>query len=192
MRDAIVKAAKALLWERGYESTSPRLILDRSGAGQGSFYHHFRSKQQLAATALDEVCTELTEIAERLLGTAQPALERLRAFLLHERNGLDGCRLGRLANEQTVLATPELQAPLLRYFTHVDALIQAAVVEAQHNGALRADLDADEVSATIMATIQGGFLLSRATRDSAAIERATRGAWALLAAAAKQGPLPAP
>ncbi len=43
-RTALIEATKALLWERGYEATSPRDMLHRSGAGQGSLYHHFSGK----------------------------------------------------------------------------------------------------------------------------------------------------
>jgi TetR/AcrR family transcriptional regulator, transcriptional repressor for nem operon len=44
-RDALLKSAKKLLWERGFEATSPRDIQDASGAGQGSFYHHFDERR---------------------------------------------------------------------------------------------------------------------------------------------------
>jgi len=62
-REDLLKAAKKLLWERGYEATSPRDIQEASGAGQGSFYHHFNGKLDLAATALEEVSAEMQELA---------------------------------------------------------------------------------------------------------------------------------
>jgi TetR/AcrR family transcriptional repressor of nem operon len=37
-------STRELRWERGYAATSPRAILDRAGAGQGSMYHHFAGK----------------------------------------------------------------------------------------------------------------------------------------------------
>jgi TetR/AcrR family transcriptional regulator, transcriptional repressor for nem operon len=47
-----VDTTQELLWERGYVGTSPRAIQDRAGAGQGSMYHHFRTKQELAEEAI--------------------------------------------------------------------------------------------------------------------------------------------
>ncbi|MDC7802356.1 TetR family transcriptional regulator [Sphingomonas sp. BLCC-B65] len=44
----LVEAAQELLWERGYAATSPKDILRRADAGQGSMYHHFDGKQELA------------------------------------------------------------------------------------------------------------------------------------------------
>ena len=68
-REAIVQAAKDLMWEEGYEAMSPRDVLQRSGAGQGSLYHHFRGKRDLAAQALWELNAELRAVADRSSAT---------------------------------------------------------------------------------------------------------------------------
>ena len=44
-RERLVDATQELLWEQGYAATSPKDILHRAGAGQGSMYHHFAGKQ---------------------------------------------------------------------------------------------------------------------------------------------------
>ncbi|GHO87191.1 helix-turn-helix domain-containing protein [Dictyobacter formicarum] len=59
-RKHLIEATKELHWERGYEAMSPRAVLERSGAGQGSLYHHFRGKAELVSTALDEIGTDMT------------------------------------------------------------------------------------------------------------------------------------
>ena len=41
--------------------TSPRAIQDRAGVGQGSMYHHFRSKAALAQAAEERSAAELIE-----------------------------------------------------------------------------------------------------------------------------------
>lgn len=176
----IVDAAKTLLWETGYESMSPRKVLDASGAGQGSLYHHFRSKRRLAAAALAEVEAELTAAADAMFDPRRPPLERVKAYLSLERDGLKGCRLGRLANEAGVLQDPDLRAPLARYFGRVEALVGEALAEAQANGDLDPGLDRRKLATALVAVVQGGFLISRARRDRAAVAAATQGAWALL------------
>src|SRR5579871_2929263 len=45
-RDRLVESAQALLWERGYVAMSPKAVQERSGAGQGSMYHHFKGKAE--------------------------------------------------------------------------------------------------------------------------------------------------
>src|SRR5688572_27007362 len=40
--ERLIESTRELLWERGYVGTSPKAILERAGAGQGSMYHHFK------------------------------------------------------------------------------------------------------------------------------------------------------
>ncbi|MEU8031330.1 helix-turn-helix domain-containing protein, partial [Streptomyces sp. NPDC049099] len=42
--ERLIESTRELLWERGYVGTSPKAILERAGAGQGSMYHHFKGK----------------------------------------------------------------------------------------------------------------------------------------------------
>lgn len=184
MRTELLDAAKALLWEGGYERMSPRKVLERSGAGQGSLYHHFPTKRALAAAALVEVERELVESAERVLGGDAPPLDRVRAWLALERNGLKGCRLGRLANEVEVLGSDELRSALAGYFNRVLALLTATLSEAKERNELRASAAPADLAAALVALVQGGYVLSRALANEKLISRATRGAMSLLDAAA--------
>jgi TetR/AcrR family transcriptional repressor of nem operon len=183
-RDALLRAAKKLLWERGYEATSPRDIQDVSGAGQGSFYHHFDGKLDLAATALDEVSKEMSELATGLMDTKVPGLDRVASFVEKTRDGLQGCRLGRFAGEASIVE-PALRAPIKRYFDHLGSLLTAALVDAKRSGALRAESEPADIAAMLIAVVQGGFVLSRVQRDKAAINRATSAAMALLRSSVK-------
>ncbi len=182
-RQDILEAAKSLLWSDGYSAMSPRKVMDASGAGQGSLYHHFRSKGALAEAALDAVADELIEAAEAMFAETVAPLDRIKAYLLLERDGLKGCRLGRLANEAEVLGDPALRARLHRYFARIEDLLGASLRAAQADGTLPVSLDIDDLAAMLAASVQGGFLLSRAKADSAEVQRATRGAWTLLVAA---------
>jgi TetR/AcrR family transcriptional repressor of nem operon len=183
-REDLLRAAKKLLWERGYEATSPRDIQDASGAGQGSFYHHFDGKLDLAATALDEVSKEMSELASGLMDTKVPGLDRVASFVERTRDGLKGCRLGRFAGEASIVE-PALREPIKRYFDHLDTLLTAALVDAKQSGALRAEAEPADIAAMLIAVVQGGFVLSRVQRDKAAINRATSAAMALLRSSVK-------
>ncbi|UUZ83961.1 TetR/AcrR family transcriptional regulator [Paenibacillus sp. P26] len=82
-RDKLVAATKALLWEHGYDAVSPREIQEQSGVGQGSFYHHFRSKEGLAAHALGEVSAEMQQALTVFFDPNQAPMERIKAYLQH-------------------------------------------------------------------------------------------------------------
>lgn len=62
-RERLVESARDLLWERGYVGTSPKAILERAGAGQGSMYHHFTGKSDLALAAITRTAEEMRAAA---------------------------------------------------------------------------------------------------------------------------------
>jgi TetR/AcrR family transcriptional repressor of nem operon len=171
-REDLVQAAKKLMCQRGYEAVSPRDLLDESGAGQGSFYHHFRGKQDLAMAALEEVSNEMQASAHEILEAGPSALEGINAYLGVPRDGLKGCRMGRFANEASIVDT-SLRAPIENYFRDLQATLAKALRAAQGAGELAGQLDAEELALMLIAVIQGGFVLSRIYRDRNAVRRAT-------------------
>jgi len=175
----LVKAAKKLMWERGYEAVSPRDLLEESGAGQGSLYHHFKGKMDLASVALGEVSDEMCELARQTVGTDGSALDRVIRYLDVARDGLKGCRMGRFACEASI-AEGSLRKPVERYFRELQQILAGAFREAQADGEIAKRLDADELALMLITVVQGGFVVSRAYRDRNAINRATETAKSLL------------
>ena len=56
-REAIIRTAERLFFEKGYEETSIQDILDELSISKGGFYHHFDSKIAL----LSEICRQRGE-----------------------------------------------------------------------------------------------------------------------------------
>lgn len=178
-RDALIQAAKELLAEEGYVSTSPRDILTRSGAGQGSLYHHFRGKSDLAGSALQEVSAEMCAAADNVLDNEPDPMRAVEAWLAAPRDALRGCRLGRLVAEP-ILTETAISQPIATYFRHVQGRLSALLAEARASGRLNADLDPVELADALVAVVQGGYVLARATGDPAAMRHAQRAAVVLL------------
>lgn len=57
-REKILDCAKNLFFTIGYEKTSVQRIIDEVGIAKGTFYHHFKTKEQL----LDELTDSLIEV----------------------------------------------------------------------------------------------------------------------------------
>lgn len=170
-RDALVEAAKAILWDRGYEAMSPRIVLEKSGVGHGSFYHHFKRKEDLALAALDSVCEELLNSAVAILCGTGSALDRIKAFLKLKRKTMMGCRLGRLVNESSVMSS-SLKKPIRKYFTGLKRVLLKVIGEAVEAGELPGNLDSEALAELVIASVQGGYVLSRGQNDRAGLEKA--------------------
>jgi len=61
MREQILAVAARLFSQRGYANTTLRSIAQQAGIQAGSIYHHFDSKDEIAARVLDEGIAAVTE-----------------------------------------------------------------------------------------------------------------------------------
>jgi len=178
--DKLIETTQALLWERGYVGTSPRAIQDRAGIGQGSMYHHFRTKAALAQAAEERSATELIEQVRQLLDSADEPLERVLAYLRLERDVLKGCRIGRLAADPDVVADAALRKPLEDTFAWITERLAGLLHEAQTNGNLPGEYNPQSLAATVLAVRQGGYVLARAADSTVPYEQAVEGLITLL------------
>src|SRR3954453_6995372 len=133
-KERLVESTRALLWERGYVGTSPKAIQERAGAGQGSMYHHFASKQELALAAIRRTAEELRTAADQQLSGPGSAAERITAYLRRERDGRAGGPVGGLPSGPDVLASTALAEPVQQSFGWRGARLADVVREGRDRG----------------------------------------------------------
>ncbi|MCS0603874.1 TetR/AcrR family transcriptional regulator [Streptomyces sp. LP11] len=179
--ERLIESTRELLWERGYVGTSPKAILERADAGQGSMYHHFTGKPDLALAAIRRTAEELRATAEAVLNGPGTPYERIEAYLLRERDVLRGCPVGRLTMDPDVIASEELRAPVAETIARIRELIAEIVETGKRQGQFAPELDGQEIAAAVLATVQGGYVLARASGSPAAFDAGVRGLLALLA-----------
>ncbi|MDG4863759.1 TetR/AcrR family transcriptional regulator [Streptomyces sp. T-3] len=182
--ERLIEATQELLWERGYVGTSPKAILERAGAGQGSMYHHFKGKPDLALAAIRRTAEEMRAAAEIPLGTPGPAYARIEAYLLRERDVLRGCPIGRLTMDPDVIVSDELRMPVDETLDWLRERLEGIVQEGLELGEFTTPLDPRETAALIVATVQGGYVLARARNSAEPFDAAVQGLLALLRHAA--------
>jgi TetR/AcrR family transcriptional repressor of nem operon len=182
-RERLLDATAQQLWEKGYAATSPADIQRAAGVGQGSMYHHFAGKPDLARAAIERLASDLERETQTALADRAP-LERALAYLDREREPLRGCRVGRLLADADVVEDPLLREPVAGTLARVQSELADALREAQRDGTLDPALEPDELAATLAAVVQGGYVLARAEQDPAPFDRAIAGARALLTHAA--------
>lgn len=182
-RQSLIESARELLWDRGYAATSPRAVLDASGVGQGSMYHHFRGKEDLARACVDANGTEMRAQVEADLGGPGTPGDRLRRYLRRERDVMRGCRFGRLAQDPEVQRSEVLSGQVRGMFGWLVARLADVVREGQECGEFSPELDPAQIAAAVAAGLQGGYVLARAERSPAAFDDAIAGLLALIESA---------
>lgn len=179
-RERLVESARELLWERGYVGTSPRTIQQRAGAGQGSMYHHFAGKEELARAAIDRTAEEMRASIDAQLSGPGTAVERIAAYLGRERDVLRGCPVGRLTQDPDVIAAPTLREPVEETFAWLRVRLAAVVEEGVERGELEPSVEPASTAAAIVAVLQGGYVLARAADAQEPFDQAIAGIVALL------------
>ncbi|MFD7733369.1 TetR/AcrR family transcriptional regulator [Kitasatospora phosalacinea] len=178
--DRLVEATRELLWERGYTGTSPKAVQQRAGAGQGSMYHHFAGKSDLALAAITRTAEELRARADGLLSGPGTTVERVTAYLCLERDVLRGCPVGRLTQDPEVMADPVLRAPVEQTLGWLRGRLAEVLAEGRASGELPPSVDPSGTAATVVAVLQGGYVLARAAGSPEPFDQAVTGLLALL------------
>jgi AcrR family transcriptional regulator len=180
--ERLIESTRELLWERGYTGTSPKEIQRRAGAGQGSMYHHFTGKPDLALAAINRTAEEMRAKAEIQFSSTGTAVERITAYLRRERDVLKGCPIGRLTQDPDVMADRSLRAPVEQTLSWLRDRLAEILAEGRERGELPAGLDPRATAATVVAVLQGGYVLARAAESTVPFDQAVTGVLSLLAA----------
>lgn len=180
-RERLIESTRELLWERGYVGTSPKAIQDRAGAGQGSMYHHFHGKPDLALAAISRSAEELRGRAEAEFARPGAVVERITAYLRRERDALKGCPVGRLTQDPDVMADRQLREPVEATFAWLTGRLAGLLDEGRAAGELNPGLEPVAVATALVAVLQGGYVLARAADSVEAYGTAVDGALGLLA-----------
>lgn len=78
--EKILDTAAHLFAEKGYAHTTLQDIIDAAGLSKGAVYHHFKSKEEIAAKVGDRIGAELTgELARIRDDAAMTGLQKLQA-----------------------------------------------------------------------------------------------------------------
>jgi TetR/AcrR family transcriptional repressor of nem operon len=176
----LVQSTRELLWERGYMGTSPKAIQQRSGVGQGSMYHHFEGKSDLAQAAIEQTGAEMRVAIAEILNKPGSARERITTYLRREREVLRGCPIGRLTQDPDVLADEQLRGPVGDTLGWVRTRLAEVLAEGKAAGEFSTDFEPAEVAATLLAVLQGGYVLARAANSIEPYQQAIAGALSLL------------
>ena len=156
----------------GYASTGVQEILDEAHVPKGSFYHHFRSKEDFAREVLALYVRGEGERAEKILrdGKAAP-LTRLRRYfqeliaVFGPAAPLSGCLLGNLSLEMAD-HSDSIQSLLRLSFADWQAAIAGVLREAMERGDLARSTKPDDLAAFLLNSYEGALLRSKADRSN--------------------------
>ena len=172
-RERIVQRAAELFAERGVAATSLDEVLAAAGAGKSQLYHYFRGRDELVEAAVGLRCAQVLTGLTQALGAVASLVEleqALAGFVAgFEQMGLPGCPIGSLAAE----VAERNQGARLQTAAAFDAweqLFADALARMRDRGELRADASPASLATALLASIEGGLVLSQARKDPATLK----------------------
>lgn len=177
LREKIIESGVRTLHERGFAGAGVREITAAAGVPQGCFTNHFRSKEVFGIAVLDRYHERTQAIMdETLRDQRRSAATRLRAYFdaitawLEAAGWRYGCLVGNLS-----LETPEHSELLREHLVQVCRSLTASFTEAvragQAAGEIRADVDAEDAAAFLLASWEGAMMRMKVDRSPLPLEQ---------------------
>ncbi len=170
-RDRLLDAALRIIREKGYAATTVDDLCAAAGVTKGAFFHHFKSKEDLAVAAADH----WSKVTGALFAGApyhQPAdpLDRVLAYLDFRAALIAGtipeftCLVG------TMVQKVHESSPAIRAAGFASIAGHAATLEADIAGTMAlygtpTGMTAKSLALHTQAVLQGGFILAKGSGD---------------------------
>jgi AcrR family transcriptional regulator len=171
-RERIVERAAELFAERGVAATSLDEVLAAAGAGKSQLYHYFCGRDELVAEAVGLRCTQVLAGLTQALGavTSLAELEQALAGFVagFEQMGLPGCPIGSLAAE-VAERNEDARLQTAAAFDAWEQLFASALERMRDRGELRADASPAVLATALLASVEGGMVLSQTRKDPASL-----------------------
>ncbi len=169
----LLDAALHVIRARGYEATRIEDVCEAAALTKGSFFHHFKSKEDLALAAAD-YWGEMTGAFFASAPFHEPAdpLDRLLAYVGFRKAILQGdlpdftCLLGTLVQE-TYDTHPAIREACNKGISDHAATLVPDIEEAMRQHGVQGDWTAESLALYTQAVIQGAFILAKAKNGPA-------------------------
>ncbi len=170
-RNNLMEAAFKLVREKGLSATTVDEICAGAGVSKGAFFHHFKSKEELAVAAAHH-WSAMTGGFFDAAPYHQPEdpLDRLLGYIALRREMMDGpiadftCFVGTMAQEAWATSPPVAAAAWDSMAEHAEKLVPDIEAARAARG-ITGGWTARSLALHIVAVTQGAFILAKASGD---------------------------
>ncbi len=171
-KQRLLDAGLAMLLEHGYHDLGIQALLAATRTPKGSFYHHFKDKEDFALQVIDQYMRQVHAGLDACLGDANRApLERVRRFFeltrqSYRKEGYLGCLLGGLGQELSGVSEV-FRRKVEGCFSAIAKRIAVCLEEARKRGEIPARSDPRRMASLLVDCWEGAALRSRLRGNAA-------------------------
>ena len=168
----LLDAGLAMLLEHGYNDLGIQALLDATHIPKGSFYHHFKDKEDFALQVLERYMRDVHAGLDACLGDEdRPPLARVRRFFEtiqdgYREQGYMGCLLGGLGQELSGV-NEAFRRKIEGCFSEIAERLAICLDEARRLGELPGDADPRQMANVLVDCWEGAALRSRLRQEAA-------------------------
>lgn len=174
-KQRLIDAGLRLLLKHGYNDLGIQALLAATGTPKGSFYHHFRDKEDFALEVLDAYMVNVHAGLDACLRNPElPPLARVRAFFemtqqSYREEGYMGCLIGGLGQELSGISEV-FRCRIEACFSSIAERMADCLEEARQLGEIATDCNVRQLADLLVDCWEGAALRSRLRRDPASLD----------------------
>jgi TetR/AcrR family transcriptional repressor of nem operon len=176
--EKLLDAALRLMLSKGYPATTVDEICAEAGVSKGSFYHFFKTKEDLGLAAIERFYQRGQDVMQNGPFTeVEDPVERAFGFVDHVESKstflwMDGCLLGSFALELAD-TNPVMREEVSRMFEEI-ASRMASMLRPIADRAGEGGPTATALAEMFLSTLEGSIVLARAHHDPDRIPKTVR------------------
>jgi len=170
-KERVLAGATEIFHRQGFSGTSIHDLIRETGVKKGNLYHYFSSKEEMGLEVLTRARDDFFVFLDKSLQGDRPSAQLANHFKTivryHEgRNLVGGCIFGNTALEMSD-RNETYRAVVHGVFEEWRRRIRDVLESAVRSGEVRKDLNPEAMARHIIATVEGGIMVARASRNPA-------------------------
>jgi TetR/AcrR family transcriptional regulator, transcriptional repressor for nem operon len=181
-RERIVTRVADFVAEHGVRAVSLEQVLAAAGASKSQLSHYFGGREQLMEAAVAHRCEQvLSELTRAFadVATLEGLEDTLGGFVALYEQTLAGCPIGTLAGE-VAEGNEGARLQVVGAFAAWERLFADAFERMRQQGCLHQDAVPADLATALLASLEGGMLLSQTRRDATSLRIAVAASLAYL------------
>jgi TetR/AcrR family transcriptional repressor of nem operon len=165
-KQRLLDAGMAMLLKHGYHDLGIQGLLEATATQKGSFYHHFKDKEDFALQVIDQYMGYVHAGLDACLeDKSRPPLKRVRRFFEmtlqnYRKEGYLGCLLGGLGQELSGVSEV-FRRKVEDCFSEIAKRIAVCLEEARKGGDIPAESNTRRMASLLVDCWEGAALRSR-------------------------------
>jgi len=168
----ILKAGARIVLEKGFCDTGLAEVLEAAQVPKGSFYFHFKNKEDFGLQLIDSFAEVLKTGQEKAYGDESlPHLERIRRLfrwqteLFRKNDFIGGCPIGNLSLEMGD-RNVAFRKKLNRVFLEMKKNLVSQLEQARQGGELPDSIEPEETAGFILSSWQGALVQMKVSKTT--------------------------